>query len=102
LPGFVKVANATDISDGTMKNFEIAGHEFLVANVHGKYYAIGSRCTHAGGPLAEETLDGQIVQCPWHGSRFDVTTGAVVGSPARTPEQKYEVKLEGQDILVKV
>ncbi len=85
-----------------MKNFEIAGHEFLVANVQGKYYAMGSRCTHVGGPLAEGTLEGQIVQCPWHGSRFDVTTGSVVGSPARTSEPKYEVRLDGQNVLVKV
>ena len=54
-----------------------------------------------GGPLAEGKLEEYIVQCPWHGSRFDIRSGEVVRPSAMSPEPKYEVKVEGNDILVK-
>jgi nitrite reductase/ring-hydroxylating ferredoxin subunit len=52
--------------------------------------------------LGEGELDGTIVTCPWHGSRFDVTSGAVVSPPARTAEPTYEVRIEGDDVQVAV
>ena len=56
---------------------------------------------HVGGPLGRGTLTNNIVQCPWHGSKFDVKTGAVVGGPAQKPEPSYEVKVDGSGIWVK-
>ncbi len=85
-----------------MKNFEVAGEEVLVANVRGHYYVIGNRCTHVGAPLVEGRLEGHIVECPWHGSRFDLRTGTVTAEPAREPTLRYEVKVEGTSILVSV
>jgi glycine betaine catabolism B len=73
---------------------EVDGEKVCVANVEGKYYAIGNVCTHMGGPLAEGKLEGNVVQCPWHGSRFDVATGKVLRPPAMREEPTYEVKLE--------
>ena len=65
--------------------------------------AIGSRCTHAGGPLAEgdildRTPGAECVQCPWHGSVFRLTDGSVVHGPANVPEPGYEVRVEGGKI----
>ena len=54
---------------------------------------------HRGGPLGEGELDGKIVVCPWHGWRYDVTTGVNELNPSISV-QKYQVKVEGDDLLV--
>jgi nitrite reductase/ring-hydroxylating ferredoxin subunit len=73
----------------------------MIANVDGTFYALKNKCTHVGGPLAKGKLEGFVVQCPWHGSKFDVRTGAVVGPPARAPEPTFLVKVESNNILIK-
>ena len=98
---FVKVANTEDIQPSQMKEVEVNGQNICVANVDGKYYAIGSICTHEGGPLADGTLEGYEVECPWHNSKFDVRTGEVISPPASEPEPSYEVKVDGNSILIK-
>src|ERR671925_2275729 len=98
---FVKVANAKDIQPSQMKEVEVNGENICVANVEGKYYAIGSICTHEGGPLADGTLEGYEVECPWHNSKFDIRTGEVRSPPASEPEPAYEVKVDGNSILIK-
>jgi glycine betaine catabolism B len=98
---FVRVANTEDIPPSHMKEVEVNGQNICVANVEGKYYAIGSICTHEGGPLADGTLEGYEVECPWHNSKFDVRTGEVTSPPASEPEPAYEVKVDGNSILIK-
>jgi nitrite reductase/ring-hydroxylating ferredoxin subunit len=98
---FVRVADMKDIQSSTMKAVEVAGEKVCVANVEGKYYAIGNVCTHVGGPLAEGTLEGYEVECPWHGSKFDVRSGEPTRPPARRPEPTYEVKVEGNNLLIR-
>jgi nitrite reductase (NADH) small subunit/3-phenylpropionate/trans-cinnamate dioxygenase ferredoxin subunit len=72
---FVKVAETKDIQPSKMMTVEVDGEKVCVGNVEGKYYAIGNVYTHMSGPLAEGKLEGNVVQCPWHGSRFDITSG---------------------------
>lgn len=84
-----------------MKAVSLGSEEVMIVNVQGRFYAIGNRCTHVGGPLAQGTLEGSVVECPWHGSKFDVTTGKVVGPPARLPEPVYEVAVDGTDIVLR-
>jgi nitrite reductase/ring-hydroxylating ferredoxin subunit len=98
---FIRVAVTKDIQPSQMKEVEVAGEKVCVINVDGKFYAIDNVCTHEGGPLAEGTLEGYEVECPWHGSRFDVRTGEVINPPAETPEPVYEVKVEDNNILVR-
>jgi glycine betaine catabolism B len=98
---FVKVADVKDIRPSQMKEVEVNGQNICVVNVEGKYYAIGSICTHEGGPLADGTLEGYEVECPWHNSKFDVRTGEVTSPPASEPEPAYEVKVDGNSILIK-
>ncbi|MBS7279066.1 MAG: non-heme iron oxygenase ferredoxin subunit [Candidatus Freyarchaeota archaeon] len=104
--GFVKVAEASEIPSGKVKKVELEGKEILIANVDGKYYAIGNKCTHMGGDLSKGSLSGNIVTCPRHKATFDVTSGKVVSgpkfplSPKIKDEKSYKVKVEGNDILV--
>lgn len=98
---YVKVAEEKEIQPSTMKAVEVNGEKICLANIEGKYYAIGNVCTHLGGPLAQGKLEGYEVQCPWHGSRFDIRTGNVVRPPALRSEPAYEIKVEDDNILVK-
>ncbi|QDT47659.1 Ferredoxin CarAc [Symmachiella dynata] len=71
----IRVAAVADIPPGTAKEV-FAGERILaVYHVDGKFYALDGICPHAGGPLGEGTLQGNIVTCPWHGWQFDVTSG---------------------------
>src|SRR4026208_911836 len=98
---FVKVADTKDIQPSHMKEVQADGENICLVNIEGKYYAIGSICTHEGGPLADGSLEGVEGECPWHGSKFDVRTGEVTSPPASEPETAYEVKVDGNSILVK-
>ena len=80
---------------------EVNDEKVCIANVEGKYYAIGNVCTHMGGPLAEGKIEGFEVQCPWHGSKFDIRTGSIVRPPAVRVEPTYEVKVQDNNILIK-
>jgi len=64
------------------------------------FYAFGDHCTHKGGPLCDGALAGSHVQCPWHGSQFDVHTGSVVSGPASAPIKTFRVnEREGEVCL---
>ena len=95
----VKVAKTRDISVGTMKHVEVDGIEILIANVEGCFFAVGDGCPLLNATLSEGTLNKTIVTCPRHLSTFDVTTGRVI-SGTRSSLPSYDVKVEGNDLLV--
>jgi 3-phenylpropionate/trans-cinnamate dioxygenase ferredoxin subunit len=71
-----------------------------VFHVGGRYYAMDDVCTHDGGPLAEGVLDGNEIECPRHGARFDVRTGAVLCMPATAPVPVHEIRVVDDQIQV--
>ena len=99
MAGFVKVCKKADIQAGSGKTVNVNGKDVALFNVDGNFYAIDNTCLHRGGPLGEGELDGKIVTCPWHGWRYDVISGVNEMNPSVTVA-KYEVKLEGEDVLV--
>ncbi len=99
--GFVKVAALGEIPPGKMKSVEIGGDQVLLANFGGTIYACDNLCTHRLAPLGEGALDGEQVECPLHGSVFNVITGEVIDPPADAGLRVFRVRIEeGQDILV--
>ena len=89
-----------DVPEGGAKCVFANQRPFALFKVGGKVYCLENRCTHVGGPLCEGELDGFIAECPWHGSRFDVRTGHVVGPPARNPVRSYPAVIEGGRVWV--
>jgi 3-phenylpropionate/trans-cinnamate dioxygenase ferredoxin subunit len=100
--GFVKVALTKDLGDGEMMGVEAGGKEIVVANLQGKYSAIGNRCTHMSCLLSDGSFVGENVTCPCHGSVFDIRTGNAVRGPAKKPEPVFQVRVEGDQVLVEV
>jgi nitrite reductase/ring-hydroxylating ferredoxin subunit len=99
MAGFVRVAALADIKPGQGIVAEANGKTLAVFNVDGAIYAINNTCCHRDGPLGEGELEGNIVTCPWHGWRYNVTTGACMNNPSAKVEA-YQVKIEGDDVKV--
>jgi 3-phenylpropionate/trans-cinnamate dioxygenase ferredoxin subunit len=81
---------------------EVNEEDIALCNVGGELYAVANVCTHDGGPLGRGHLYGDLIECPRHGARFDVKTGAVRSLPAIMPIDTYPLKVEGEEILVDV
>jgi 3-phenylpropionate/trans-cinnamate dioxygenase ferredoxin component len=99
---FVRVASVSDIPDPGRKVFEVDDRLVVVIHTAGHFYAIDDVCTHDGGPLGEGELDGFTIQCPRHGAKFDVRDGRPLTMPATKPTVTHEVKVVGNDVLVRV
>jgi nitrite reductase/ring-hydroxylating ferredoxin subunit len=99
---WITVAKAEDLPEGGMIGATVDGVDVLVANLSGRYRAIGSECTHEGCTLHEGELDAEdrVVTCPCHGSMFDLDTGEAVAPPAQEPEPVYQVRVEVDEIQV--
>jgi len=118
------IARTTDVEPGQVRAFEIRdqgavaagrskipllrtvgigrskGMRITLANVAGAIFAIDDTCTHRGCSLGDGKLDGSTVQCACHGSRFDVTSGAVVRGPAEEPVRSYPVHVASGEVQV--
>ena len=99
---WIKVAKIADIPEGEIHTLSAGGKKVALAHIGSEFFAIDDTCTHAQCSLGEGSLIEQEVECPCHGSRFDVKSGAVRFLPAMAPIATYPVKVEGEDILVEI
>jgi nitrite reductase/ring-hydroxylating ferredoxin subunit len=81
LSRFVEAIKAAEIAPGGMKATEVEGHEIVICNAGGKFYAVDRRCGHMNAPLDKGTLDGNILTCAMHCAQFDLTTGEALSGP---------------------
>ena len=98
---FVKVAATSDVPSGSLKAVDLGQDQIVIANVNGKYYAIGRECNHAQWDLSEGELEGESITCAGHGAIWNLKTGEGSFPMPLTSEQVYDVKVEGSDILLK-
>ena len=98
--GFVKVAEVGEISPGDMKVVEVGADQILLVNVEGNIHACDDICSHAYASLSEGDLNGEEIECPLHGSAFNVITGEALTPPAEDSIRVFEVRIDGQDVLV--
>lgn len=103
MANFIPVLKTSDLPKGVKKAITASGKKIMVANVDGRYFAMDDACSHVGCPLATKGLiEGNIITCQCHGSKFDLVTGKVLAPPATIPMHVYTVKVEGENILVEV
>ncbi len=97
---FVKVAEVSEIPPGDMKAVRVGNEEILLVNIDGDFHACDDVCSHSYASLSEGDLDGAEVQCPLHGATFNVSTGQVLTPPATEALRRFEVRVEGADVLI--
>lgn len=98
-----RLAGVEDVKPGSIKRIEIDGVPLCVARLDtGELYAISDICSHEEIELSDGDLQGYEVECPAHGSRFDVRTGDVNGLPAEEPVKAYPVSVDGENAYVEI
>jgi nitrite reductase/ring-hydroxylating ferredoxin subunit len=97
----VRVAKVTDVPVGQGLVVQAGDRTLALFNVDGAYHAIDNVCPHRGGPMGDGDLDGQVAICPWHGWRWDVTSGRNVNNPA-VRVACFPVTVEGEALLVEL
>jgi nitrite reductase/ring-hydroxylating ferredoxin subunit len=90
-----RIAQVKDVPPGTGKAYSVGGRMIALFNVGGTFHAIDDVCSHDHASLAEGTLDGTTIVCPWHAAEFDVTTGKVLCPPASENVASYRVTVNG-------
>ncbi|MFQ6011397.1 MAG: Rieske (2Fe-2S) protein [Nitrososphaerales archaeon] len=96
---FVRIMPLTELAEGKIELVQVDGNDVLLTKIEGEVYAVRNICTHGGAPLSMGKLNECTVQCPGHGSVYDLKTGR--GSyPSRRRLITYEVKFEGNWVLL--
>ena len=99
---FTKVATSSDIPEGGKLYVELDERLIVIFRAGGDLYCLDDICTHDGGPLGEGQLNEFEIACPRHGARFDVRNGKAMSMPATEPTVVHDVKLAGEDVLVRL
>ena len=98
---FTPVLAESRVEDGKPVRAEHDGTPILLVRRGSQIYALAETCSHLGGPLSEGTLDGDVIQCPWHGSRFSIRDGHVVDGPAVHPQPCLEARVRSGQVEVR-
>lgn len=105
MAGYVRVASLPDLPERGTLGVEAEGEKIcLVVTDDGELYALKDRCSHADYPLSDGEVmeDGKRLECKYHGAKFEVASGRAVALPAIRPVKVYNVKIDGEDILVEL
>jgi nitrite reductase/ring-hydroxylating ferredoxin subunit/uncharacterized membrane protein len=92
--------NQSELSEGQMMLVRVGGERVVVGRCPEGIVAFSDHCTHKGGPLSDGAIVGCTVQCPWHGSQFDVHSGRVVAGPAKSKIDVYQIEIRSGEVYV--
>jgi nitrite reductase (NADH) small subunit len=101
MPDFVKLAAVSDLPvRNQAKEFQCGDKMICVANMNGQFFALDNTCAHVGGPLGQGIVHKGKIVCPWHGWAYDLKTGEL--APGKPGVEPYELKVEGEEVLIKL
>jgi len=98
---FTQVLSESSLEEGKPTRAEHNGTPILLVRRGSQIYALAETCSHLGGPLSQGTLDGDVIQCPWHASRFSIRDGHVVDGPAVHPQPCLEARVRSGQVEVR-
>jgi nitrite reductase/ring-hydroxylating ferredoxin subunit/uncharacterized membrane protein len=98
---FTSVLSESQLEDGKPVRAEHNGTPILLVRRGSQIHALAETCSHLGGPLSEGKLDGDVIHCPWHGSRFSIRDGHVVDGPAVHPQPCLEARVRNGQVEVR-
>jgi nitrite reductase/ring-hydroxylating ferredoxin subunit len=99
-PRRIDLCSAADVASGTALKVETAGLSLAVFNLEGEFFVTDDNCTHGPGSLSEGYLDGDVIECNFHGGQFNVRTGEVVSPPCMVPVKTYKAVIEGGRVYI--
>ena len=99
---FLSAARTSEISDGGKLLVEVDDRLVILFQVGNDYFCIDDVCTHDGGTLSDGPHEGFEIACPRHGARFDIRCGKAMCMPATQDTVAHKVKVDGEEILVKI
>jgi 3-phenylpropionate/trans-cinnamate dioxygenase ferredoxin subunit len=96
------VCSVDDVAPGSAKRVDVDGHRLCVVRIGDEWYSLGDECSHADYSLSEGDVwpDEREIECPKHGSTFSLATGEPQSLPATMPVPVYEVRVDGNDVVV--
>jgi 3-phenylpropionate/trans-cinnamate dioxygenase ferredoxin subunit len=101
--GYVKVAAVDDVPEDEMVTVEtLSGEKIVLVRIEDEFYAFQDRCSHKDFPLSNGRLEGDQVECAWHGARFNVRTGRALCLPAIRPVRTYDVRVDNGEIYIAI
>lgn len=101
-PRWARVAVASEVPAGGLRAVSTETCAVVLANVDGDIYALEDRCSHQDYPLSAGELEGDELECPFHGARFDVCSGRALQLPAITPVRSFKVDVRDGDIYIRL
>jgi len=99
---WITVAKRSAVNPGDVVGVTLGEREIAVYNIDGDIYATDNLCTHAFALLSQGWLDGEVIECPLHGGRFEVKTGKGLGPPINDDLKTYPVRVIGDDVQVRL
>lgn len=100
MSNWIRVAAREDVKSGGILGVEIGGRRIALYNLDGRFHATDNVCTHAFALMSDGYLEGDVIECPLHGGRFNIRTGKGLGPPIVCDLKIYPVRLHGDDIEV--
>ena len=97
---FHKVAGVSDLDEDEAMQVVVEGKEIALINLGGELYALDDICTHAYASMSDGYVEGDCIECPLHGAQFEIRTGKARTPPATVDLKSYEVRIDGDDVLV--
>ena len=101
MPRFVYAAKLSSLEEGRGHIVSVEGIKVALFLCGSEVYAIKNQCPHMGGDLGEGLLTGDVIRCPWHGWKFSIKTGKMPEADV-VAVRTYEVKIDGDDVLIGV
>jgi nitrite reductase/ring-hydroxylating ferredoxin subunit len=96
----VSVCPTSEISENSVKRFEVGERNLAVYNLGGAYFVTDDECTHGAASLADGVIDGDVIECTMHFGAFDIRTGEVVSPPCSIPLRTYQVIVKDDQVCV--
>jgi NADPH-dependent 2,4-dienoyl-CoA reductase/sulfur reductase-like enzyme/nitrite reductase/ring-hydroxylating ferredoxin subunit len=96
------IAKVGDLKNGEMKAFNVKTVDILLSKINDTFHAVAAFCTHYGAPLEDGVLSGDRIVCPWHHACFNAKSGDLLEPPARDALPSYEVRIDGDNVVVKL
>lgn len=99
---WLKICELDSVKGNGKYSFKVGDYDIVVYNNNGKLYVFENRCSHEDYPLIEGRIEGDEIECPRHGARFNIQSGEALCMPAVVPIKVFKIKIEDKILYAKI